>query len=38
MRTFERKKTDTIVNPESDKEMGIKIVKKIEKSPDQMLT
>lgn len=36
-RTFELKKTDTVLNPEKEKETGIKIVKKIDRSPEQML-
>jgi hypothetical protein len=37
-RTFEAKKTDTVLNPESSKEKGIGIRHRIEKSPDNMLS
>ena len=32
---YETKKTDLILNPESKEEKGMRIVKKIEKSPDK---
>jgi hypothetical protein len=35
---FEHKKTDLILNPEQHNEGGIKIVKKLDRSPDHMLT
>lgn len=34
-RMYETKKTDLILNPESKEEKGMRIVKKIEKSPDK---
>lgn len=38
IKTFQFKKTDTILNPEKEKETGLKIVKKIERSPNNMFT
>jgi hypothetical protein len=38
IRTYSRRKTDTIVNPEREKLSSKKIVKEIDKSPERMLT
>lgn len=38
LKTFPFKKTDLILNPEKEKETGLKIVKKIERSPNNMFT
>jgi hypothetical protein len=37
LRTYDVKRTDTVLNPEGEKEKGIKIVRKMERSPDRML-
>lgn len=38
VKTYQSKKTDLILNPEREKSMGRKIVRKMDKSPDKMLT